>query len=352
MYKVTLSMPIYNVEKSVERALNSALNQTFESIEYILVDDKGSDKSRDIVDTIIKNHPRRKDVRIIEHTVNIGLGGVRNTAITNAQGAFIYFMDSDDEITPDCISILYEKMMETPVDFVEASHKYKPLDKESHFFYSDLIYPNKLVTCSEHAVAKAFYLEKIRIYTTVWNKLYNMDFLKRNSIKCIPHHLNEDAFFTYQIILQAQSCRLVSDVTYIYYETSNSIVKISVGSKSISLKIAKAFEEIVALQTSYAQNYTNVVFYSELIRRNYAVAKNLAMQVYNSKAIVSKEKIAITQKMLKYPITWKEMRKMNYKVKMTLKICHYIYYFINKLPIVSLKIFLYRTLTAINNERK
>lgn len=348
MYKVTLSMPIYNVEKYVERALNSALNQSFESIEYILVDDRGSDKSRDIVDAIIKNHPRRKDVRIIEHAVNIGLGGARNTAITNAQGAFIYFMDSDDEITPDCISILYEKMIETPVDFVAASHKYETRDTKSSSPHYGMIYPDKLVTCSEHAVAKAFYLEKIRIYTTVWNKLYNMDFLRKNNIKCIPHHLNEDAFFTYQIILQAQSCRLVSDVTHIYYDTSNSIVKISVGSESISLKIAKAFEEIVSFKTSYAQNYQNVIFYSELIQRNYAVAKNLATRVYKSRAIALKEKASITRKMLKYPVTWKEMRKMNHKADMTLKLYHYIYYFINKLPIVSLKIFLYKILTITN----
>ena len=94
MYKVTLSMPIYNVAPYVERALLSALNQTFESIEFLLVDDRGTDNSMDIVRRIIKDHPRGKDVRIIEHPHNIGLGATRNTAIDNAQGEYLFFMDS------------------------------------------------------------------------------------------------------------------------------------------------------------------------------------------------------------------------------------------------------------------
>ena len=68
-YKVTLAMPVYNVEKYVERALLSALNQTFDSIEFLIVDDKGTDRSIEIVSEIVSTHPRGKDVRIIEHVV-------------------------------------------------------------------------------------------------------------------------------------------------------------------------------------------------------------------------------------------------------------------------------------------
>ena len=107
-------MPIYNVAPYVERALLSALNQTFESIEFLIVDDRGTDNSMEIVRKIVAEHPRGKDVRIIEHPHNIGLGATRNTAIDNAQGEYLFFMDSDDEITPDCIEVLYKAMMEEP----------------------------------------------------------------------------------------------------------------------------------------------------------------------------------------------------------------------------------------------
>ena len=80
MYKVSLAIPIYNVSLFVERALLSVLNQTYDNIEYLIVDDKGQDDSMDIVHRIIKDHPRGKDVRIIEHPYNIGLGATRNTA--------------------------------------------------------------------------------------------------------------------------------------------------------------------------------------------------------------------------------------------------------------------------------
>ena len=71
MYKVSLAIPIYNVSLFVERALLSVLNQTYDNIEYLIVDDKGQDDSMDIVHRIIKDHPRGKDVRIIEHPYNM-----------------------------------------------------------------------------------------------------------------------------------------------------------------------------------------------------------------------------------------------------------------------------------------
>ena len=76
-YKVTLAMPVYNVEKYVERALLSALNQTFDSIEFLIVDDKGTDRSMEIVSEIVSTHPRGKDVRIIDHVVNQGTGATK-----------------------------------------------------------------------------------------------------------------------------------------------------------------------------------------------------------------------------------------------------------------------------------
>lgn len=122
MYQVTIAIPVYNVEKYIKKALLSALNQTFDSIEFLLIDDRGSDNSMAIAMDVAKNHQRGKDVRVIDHGVNIGLGGVRNTAIENAKGEYLYFLDSDDDITPDCISILYNRMIEYPVDFIAASH--------------------------------------------------------------------------------------------------------------------------------------------------------------------------------------------------------------------------------------
>ena len=113
-------MPIYNVEKYIERALLSALNQTYQNLEILIVDDLGHDNSMDIVYQLKSTHPRGNCIRIITHKKNLGLGGTRNTAIESAQGKYLYFMDSDDAIVPDCIETLYNIISHEKVDFVAA----------------------------------------------------------------------------------------------------------------------------------------------------------------------------------------------------------------------------------------
>ena len=120
MCLITLSMPIYNVEKYIERALLSALNQTYQNLEILIVDDLGHDNSMDIVYQLKSTHPRGNCIRIITHKKNLGLGGTRNTAIESAQGKYLYFMDSDDAIVPDCIETLYNIISHEKVDFVAA----------------------------------------------------------------------------------------------------------------------------------------------------------------------------------------------------------------------------------------
>ena len=113
-------MPIYNVEKYIERALLSALNQTYQNLEILIVDDLGHDNSMNIVYQLKHTHPRGNCIRIITHKKNLGLGGTRNTAIESAQGKYLYFMDSDDAIVPDCIETLYNIISQEKVDFVAA----------------------------------------------------------------------------------------------------------------------------------------------------------------------------------------------------------------------------------------
>jgi glycosyltransferase involved in cell wall biosynthesis len=107
---VTISIPVYNVEKDIERALKSALNQTYKNLEILVVDDKGIDKSMTVVRDVLSQHPRRGQVRIISHDNNSGTGAVRNTSIDKASGEYIYFMDGDDCIVPDTIDYMVHKL--------------------------------------------------------------------------------------------------------------------------------------------------------------------------------------------------------------------------------------------------
>lgn len=220
MYKVTLSMPIYNVAPYVERALLSALNQTFESIEFLLVDDRGTDNSMEIVRRIIKDHPRGKDVRIIEHPHNIGTGATKNTAIDNAQGEYLFFMDSDDEITPDCIQVLYDRMMEDKVDMVVGSSQSIDIDGtvSKHVQLENVNRWGNDVLMKYHCVEN----NQFPVYT--WNKLYRLSFLRDNSIHCIPEHNCEDLYFSFNVEKYAQSFSFIDNVTYWYYIRPNSFM--------------------------------------------------------------------------------------------------------------------------------
>lgn len=220
MLKVTIAIPVYNVEKYIRGALLSALNQTYPSIEYLVIDDKGNDKSIDVVKEIIKSHSRGPEVRIVEHERNLGLGATRNSAIDNATGDYLFFMDSDDSITNNAISLLVNALDGREIDVVEAS-------------FQKLTNAGKVIETKE--LSFSFYnghfaickwMEENRKYYDgySWNRLLNLNFLRRYKIRCIPNHRNEDVFFSFQIVLCAKSFVTIPSITYNYYMRPGSIV--------------------------------------------------------------------------------------------------------------------------------
>lgn len=211
---ITVSIPVYNVEKYVEKSLLSALNQTYDNLEILIVDDKGTDLSMEEVQRVIAGHPRGNIVKIIDHGKNQGTGATKNSAIDNARGEYLFFMDSDDEITEDCIDTLYSAMKETPVDFVAGSidevdddgNLKKSRIYENHTFHSKFEF-------HKYQFARN---NSLKMHVMTWNKLYDINFLRKNDIKCIPYHKNEDEVFSFQLYLKLNSCKLISAITYMY----------------------------------------------------------------------------------------------------------------------------------------
>ena len=104
---VTISIPIYQCEKYIINCLQSVVNQTYQNLEILLVDDLGNDNSMLLVEDFILKNPHL-NFKILKNEENAGLSVVRNVGIDNAKGKYIFFLDSDDEITPDCISKMVE----------------------------------------------------------------------------------------------------------------------------------------------------------------------------------------------------------------------------------------------------
>lgn len=210
---ITLGIPIYNAASLIERTLLSALNQTYPNIEFVFVDDKGD--SMDIVRRVVGEHPRGSAVRIIDQVVNQGTGAARNAIVEKATGEYLFTMDCDDVLIPECIELLYNKMQEHPVDFVAASFVRR--DLEGKVYPGGCRYADTLIADGDYAVAKYRYGRGQNIFVATWNKLYRTEFLRKNEVRCIPHYLIDDPWFTYQVILRARSCPLVAGLYTVLY---------------------------------------------------------------------------------------------------------------------------------------
>jgi glycosyltransferase involved in cell wall biosynthesis len=226
MYKISLIIPIYNVSKYIEKSLLSALNQSFESIEYILIDDCGTDNSMILVDEILKNHPRRNDVFIHRHEKNLGLSAARNSGINLATGEYIFFMDSDDEITSDCLEVHYNAITKNNADFTSANFEFEGINKTVH---ASTIKQFEIKVNDN--IIKSFFKREWNVSAT--NKLYKKAFLRSHNIEFTSNLLHEDILWMYLISLNALKVALIPVNSYIYKIRKNSITT----SKNSSVKI-------------------------------------------------------------------------------------------------------------------
>lgn len=138
MAQVSILVPVYKCEKFVQRCVDSLLKQTFEDIEFIFYDDCSPDKSVDLIKMCLKKYPNRKDqVRIISGKYNIGVAAARNRLLAEADGEYIWYIDSDDWIEPDAVRLLYEAAFLSKADVVSFGFYCESISHRTvrHFTY-------------------------------------------------------------------------------------------------------------------------------------------------------------------------------------------------------------------------
>ena len=119
---VSILVPVYGVEKYIEKCAVSLFEQTCNDIEYVFVDDCSPDNSIGILEEVRKRYPERDKVKIIRHDRNRGLAAARKTALMASVGDYVIHVDSDDWVSPDMVATLAEQAMKTGADLVDGNY--------------------------------------------------------------------------------------------------------------------------------------------------------------------------------------------------------------------------------------
>lgn len=210
---ISVIVPIYNVEKYLDRCVDSIINQTYKNLEIILVDDGSPDNCPKMCDDYAKIDNRIKVV----HKENGGLSDARNAGMKVATGEYVSFIDSDDYISLDFYETLLETIVDNDSDIVECGvvkfYEYNNFDE-----YSD----DLKVTNYDTLYALDGLINENPFKQHVWNKLY-----KSNIALDIPYavgKLNEDEFWTYQIFGKAKKVTRINKTMYYYFQRGSSIM--------------------------------------------------------------------------------------------------------------------------------
>lgn len=237
MYEVTIGIPVYNVEKYIRLTMDSALAQTFQSIEFLVLDDCGTDSSIEIVRHYQKNHPRGRDVRIVRQQKNSGIGNVRNRIIDEACGKYLFFLDGDDSIAPYTIELLYKQAIQYDADIVYGSYErieeFNGPIKRIPYKYPDLRF------LKEHEFADYVYNDYGFLQAPVWNFLIKVDIFRSNNIRFNAVNFWEDFSLTIDLPTYIDRAVMLSDITYYYYCRNESLSNFSKRSRIEKCEIMK-----------------------------------------------------------------------------------------------------------------
>lgn len=253
MKKVSIIIPVYNVERYLARCIDSCINQTYNNIEIICVNDGSTDGSLNILE-----HYKILDSRIqIINKENGGLSSARNAGFAASVGDYILFVDSDDFISCDAIEHLVKNAEENSADVVIFDYFYAHVDRSMRKIltiieWNDKRYENKSFNLSN--VDKSAYL---LIPVAAWCKLYRAEFLKENNITFFEGVIFEDVDYNAKILSKAERITYVNEPLYHYYvgrsdqimskndESLFDVISVYLSAEK-TLKQSKAFEKYKA----------------------------------------------------------------------------------------------------------
>ena len=218
---VSIIVPVYNVGPYVEDCIGSVMRQTYYGkMECIVVDDCGTDDSMAIVERLVAKYSGPITFKILHHTHNRGLSAARNTGMDAATGDYLFFLDSDDELTDDCIEKLTEPLDKEWYDVVVGNFDILVHNDELHYKAQKLLIPNNTLMYGG-SILKCYKEKKMPI--TAWNKLYLTNFIRKSKYQFKEGIILEDVLWSFQIACSTNTMYCVNHTTYLYRRRIGSI---------------------------------------------------------------------------------------------------------------------------------
>lgn len=216
--KVSIIIPVYKVETSIEQCARSIFEQTFSDIEYVFVDDCTPDKSVEVLKKVITEYPERKNqIKILRNNTNKGISFTRNTGLDNATGTYIIHVDSDDWVEPNMIKELYNIAIKNDSDLVWSDFYVNFQNNSISQINRKQDQPTNSIDCINAILSG-------KMHGATWNKLLKREICIVNNIR-FPVGVNmcEDFYFIIMYLLKVERVSYIPNAFYHYVQNDSSI---------------------------------------------------------------------------------------------------------------------------------
>ena len=254
---VSIIIPIYNAEKSLDRSLDSLNNQTYDTLELIFINDASSDTSPVIIKDFIEgNRDKNFEIKVINHEQNKGVAAARNTGLDVAIGEYVYFLDADDWIEPDAIELMVKEAMSTDADIVGFNWwlSYKKNERNM----KQPVFLNSILAIEWMMIGKMRW--------NLWLFLVKRDLYDVNSIRFIPGmDMGEDMAVMIKLFIYADKVTYLDKALY-HYGQSNTESLTKVYSDKHIEEVTYNTKELEGffLSNEFGGNFISLINYLKL----------------------------------------------------------------------------------------
>jgi len=228
---VSVIIPVYNVKKYLNRCLDSIINQTYDNIEIILINDGSTDTSREVCHLYSKKDKR---IKVIDK-INGGLSDARNCGLRRAVGEYVVFVDSDDFVDLNYIKNLYITASKNNADIVACGYSEIYENKKMPEKYIKKLVNSKMLIMDNLDAMRDFFSTSSIANVVTWNKIYKISIFKNNNIKFPVGKIHEDNFTTYKLYYYANKIIYIDQPLYFYLRRADSIMGKGFSKKSFNM---------------------------------------------------------------------------------------------------------------------